>query len=94
MSIILKGIDISKDDEWLEIIIKPTKEVIVDTIRYRDNALLKTEYGSAIQIPEGHGRIGDLDELQNAIRTDIMGGLNYKFFIRNAPVILEVEGEK
>lgn len=62
MSIILKGIDMPKDDEWLEVIIKPTKEVIVDTIRYRDNALLKTEYGSAIQIPKGHGRIIDENE--------------------------------
>jgi len=53
MSIILKGIDMPKKGEWLEVIIKPTKEVIVDTIRYKDNALLKTEYGSAIQIRSG-----------------------------------------
>ena len=32
MSITLKGIDLPKEDEWLEVIIKPTKEVIVDTI--------------------------------------------------------------
>ena len=91
MSIILKGIDISKDDEWLEIIIKPTKEVIVDTIRYRDNALLKTEYGSAIQIPEGHGRIGDLDKVK---RKGIDDG--YDFYVSwtdidNEPTILEAE---
>ena len=66
MSIILKGIDISKDDEWLEIIIKPTKEVIVDTIRYRDNALLKTEYGSATQIPKNHGRLIDEREIKKS----------------------------
>ena len=65
MSLILKGIDIPKDGEWLEVIIKPTKEVIVDTIRYRDNALLKTEYESAIQIPKDHGRIGDIDCVWN-----------------------------
>ena len=45
----------------------------------------------AIQILKGHGRIGDLDELQKAIRTDIMGGLNYEYFIRNTPTILEAE---
>ena len=65
MSIILKGIDLPKEGEWLEVIIKPSREVIVDTIRYRDNALLKTEYGLVIQIPRGHGRIGDIDCVWN-----------------------------
>ena len=64
MSIILKGIDLPKEGEWLEVIIKPTKEVIVDTIRYRDNALLNTEYGSAIQISKSHGRLIDIDKLK------------------------------
>lgn len=64
MSIILKGIDMPKKGEWLEVIIKPTKEVIVDTIRYRDNALLNTEYGSAIQIPKNHGRLIDIEKLK------------------------------
>lgn len=66
MSMILKGIDIPKEGEWLEVIIKPTKEVIVDTIRYRDNALLKTEYESAIQIPKSHGRLIDEREVKKA----------------------------
>lgn len=61
MSFIIQGIDLPKDGEWLSVIIKPTKEVIVDTIRYGDYALLNTEYGSAIQIPSPHGRLGDLD---------------------------------
>lgn len=61
MSIILKGIDMPKEGEWLEVIIKPTKEVIADTIRYGDNALLKTEYDSVIQVPKGHGRLKDFD---------------------------------
>ena len=63
MSLILKGIDLPKDGEWLSVIIKPTKEVIVDTIRYGDYALLKTEYNSAIQIPKGHGRLIDADKI-------------------------------
>lgn len=54
MSLILEGIDLPKDGEWLSIIIKPTKEVIVDTLRYGDFAVLGTEYGSAIQIPKDH----------------------------------------
>jgi len=91
MSIILKGIDTPKKGEWLEVIIKPTKEVIVDTIRYKDNALLKTEYGSAIQIPKGHGRIGDLDEVR---RKGVDDG--YDFYVSwtdidNEPTILEAE---
>lgn len=70
MSIILKGIDMPKKGEWLEVIIKPTKEVIVDTIRYRDNALLNTEYGSAIQIPKNHGRLIDGDEVMKQLQVD------------------------
>ena len=66
MSLILKGIDIPKEGEWLEVIIKPTKEVIVDTIRYRDNALLNTEYGSVIQISKSHGRLVDEREVKKA----------------------------
>ena len=88
MSIILKGIDLPKEDEWLEVIIKPTKEVIVDTIRYRDNALLKTEYGSAIQIPTPHGRLIDRDDIYIG-RWDIDSDLAEQ--IQNAPTILESE---
>lgn len=66
MSLILKGIDIPTEGEWLEVIIKPTKEVIVDTIRYRDNALLKTEYESAIQIPKRHGKLIPLEDVFRA----------------------------
>lgn len=82
MSIILKGIDMPKEGEWLEVIIKPTKEVIVDTIRYGDNALLKTEYGLSIQIPRGHGRLIDADK--------------YLYFgdLEDEPTILEAEENK
>ena len=99
MSLILKGIDLPKEDEWLEVIIKPTKEVIVDTIRYRDNALLKTEYGSVIQIPKDHGRLIDGDEYLKAMRPR---GISNEVWeesetcksILNAPTILEAEGEE
>lgn len=86
MSIILKGIDVPKDGEWLEVIIKPTKEVIVDTIRYRDNALLKTEYESAIQIPKDHGRLIDMDD------TMIFHGLDKEYFEECKRKIFESHG--
>lgn len=86
MSLILKGIDTPKKGEWLEIIIKPTKEVIVDTIRYKDNALLKTEYGSAIQIPKDHGRLIDMDD------TMIFHGLHKEYFEECKRKIFEFHG--
>lgn len=91
MSLILEGIDIPKEGEWLEIIIKPTKEVIIDTIRYRDNALLKTEYSLVIQIPKGHGRLGDLDVLLEESLKE--GAYNYvdSWQIAEQPTILEAE---
>lgn len=100
MSMILKGIDIPKEGEWLEVIIKPTKEVIVDTIRYRDNALLKTEYGLVIKIPKGHGRLIDADELKEKRETMCWKDEYYMTHesdfidsrhIDNAPTILEAE---
>lgn len=81
MSLILKGIDLPHEEINLTI----TKDGRI----YFDNKYHLI--AEAIQIPKGHGRIGDLDELQKAIRTDIMGGLNYGYFIRNAPTILEAE---
>lgn len=105
MSIILKGIDLPKKGEWLEVIIKPTKEVIIDTIRYRDNALLKTEYDSAIQIPKGHRRLIDGDKLRATLRRWTEDEWNQKAspvswayayedlidLIDDAPTILEAE---
>ena len=100
MSILIKGIDIPKEGEWLEVIIKPTKEVIVDTIRYRDNALLNTEYGSAIQILTPHGRLIDGGELYKDFENQCSGECdccvheteNYDCgLIANAPTILEAE---
>lgn len=89
MSIILKGIDMPEEGEFIHVLITSNGNFGIISDKNVDIGFRK-----AIQIPKGHGRIGDLDKLQNAIKADIMGGLNYKFFIRNAPVILEVEGEK
>lgn len=100
MSIILKGIDMPKEGEWLSVIIKPTKEVIVDTIRYGDYALLKTEYGLAIQIPRVHGRLVDADDMQDKAYKRYFNNTisSYGMFevnraIDNAPTILEGEDE-
>lgn len=98
MSIILKGIDLPKEGEWLEVIIKPSREVIVDTIRYKDNALLKTEYKSASQIPKGHGRLIDADELVKHLRKDPLFDLVERYgvsgVIESRSVILEAEEYK
>lgn len=99
MSLILKGIDIPKEGEWLSVIIKPTKEVIVDTIRYGDYALLNTEYGSAVQIPEGHGRLIDANKLfyEEVGKIKPRNDEHYKAIgefmnmITNAPTIIEAE---
>ena len=45
-----------------------------------------------VEVPP-HGRLIDADALNKAIRTDIMGGLNYEYFIETAPTIIESEGE-
>ena len=86
MSIILEGIDLPEEVNGtkltLELYVRSDGKVLDDDLE---------EIAKAIQIPKGHGRIGDLDELQKAIRKDIMGGLNYEYFIRNAPTILESE---
>lgn len=87
MSLILKGIDLPSKGEDVTIEINSSGYV-------RAYSTVPMVYDSdiqAIQISRGHGRIGDLDELQKAIKTDIMGGLNYEYFIRNAPTILESE---
>lgn len=88
MSLILTGINLPKKDEFLNIYIFDNNSVFVAT-----NCSQKIEKAQAIQIPQDHGRIGDLDELRKAIRTDVMGGLNYERFIEDAPTILEPEEE-
>lgn len=87
MSLIIKGIDLPKDEK------KPLKiEIWSNGDIYKDYGYgYEYKESIAIQVPKDHGRIGDLDELQKAIRTDIMGGLNYKRYIDNAPTILEAE---
>lgn len=85
MSLILKGIDLPIDETIDETI------VIYYANRYGEMETVFVDVSDIIQIPKGHGRIGDLDGLRKAIRTDVMGGLNYERFIRDIPTILEAE---
>ena len=41
------------------------------------------------EVLEPHGGLIDADVLLEAIRTDIMGGLNYESFIREASTVIE-----
>lgn len=85
MSIILKGIDLPHEEINLTI----TKDGRI----YLDNKYHLI--AEAIQVPKEHGKIGDLDKLKKEIKeNDVMGGLNYKRYITDAPTILEVEGIK
>ena len=91
MSLILKGIDLPEKNKGLYVYIFNGKAEVVHPL---DACEVMHINGEAIQVQKDHGRIGDLDELQNAIGTDIMGGLNYESFIINAPILLEAEGEE
>ena len=86
MSLILKGIDMPEPikDQYthLELYVRSDGVVFDDDLE---------EVGQAIQIDRPHGRLIDADKLKEAIRTDIMGGLNYERFINNAHTILEAE---
>lgn len=87
MSIILKGIDLPKEGETMTVL-------AIDT----DGSVMKMQYHEwhytegieAIQIPKGHGRIGDLDELQtNVIKAMTYGDALHE--IKKAPAMLESE---
>ena len=66
MSIILKGIDSPKMGECRRIVIYDNGDVVVNEERWGEDGYkhYKTFYDvEAIQIPKGHGRIGDLEKL-------------------------------
>ena len=84
MSIILKGIDLPKEGEQHRIIVRHNGQAIL----CREVCYEKAE---AIQIPKGHGRIGDLDKVK---RKGVDDG--YDFYVSwtdidNEPTILEAE---
>ena len=98
MSLILKGIDLpTKKQKTLIVEIAWDGDVWVDN---HDRYELK--YNSAIQIPKGHGRIGDLDLLKDMIKDSVpaygigvkiptYGDMDIMDKIEFIPTILETE---
>ena len=90
MSLILKGIDLpTKKQKTLIVEIAWDGDIWVDN---HDRYELK--YNSAIQIPKGHGRIGDLDELAKHMKRNNPQTSKIKWMsivTEGAPTILEAE---
>lgn len=88
MSLILKGIDIPKKGT-IKLEIEPNGTVWAEGKDWQSY----TE--SAIQIPKGHGRLGDLDELNKSVQTwnpaYTYGRSAFTRAIDNAQTILEEE---
>lgn len=92
MSLILKGIDLPKDTVGVKLSFQCySKEN--DTIGLMVISHIEEQYvmlDDIIQIPKGHGRIGDLDELQvNVTKAMTYGDALHE--IKKAPAILESE---
>ena len=91
MSFIVKGIDMPKEGE-LHLII--TKNGIIYGAEYPNK--IKHAYplnleAQAIQIPKGHGRLGDLDYLYDRFKSNKCPDENVYRLIREEPTILEAE---
>ena len=94
MSLILKGIDRSKDGIPIRLIITSNGDVVEV---WRDG-LAKAYYpNSAIQIPKNHGRLIDGDELVKHLRKDPLFDLVERYgisgVIESRPTILDKERE-
>ena len=44
-------------------------------------------------LPEGHGKIGDIDRLQEVFRRNVVGADAYKQLFDDAPTIIEADKE-
>lgn len=58
MSFIVKGIDLPKDGESIRLVITSSGDVVEV---WRDGLAKAYHPCQAVQIPKGHGRIGDMD---------------------------------
>ena len=89
MSIILEGIDIHEKFESARLILERNEKD--GTIRVINES--SGEYiGHAIQVPKGHGRLIDADELKESIEeVDRPSGYTALVHIQYAPTILEAE---
>jgi len=101
MSIILKGIDMPKENEELTLEINHKGEMRIYSTELRE---LDRE-PIVIQIPKGHGRVGDLDLLKDMIKDSAPAyGIGVKIptyddmdimdKIEFVPTILEAEEER
>ena len=106
MSLYIKDLNIPKEGEWYNLIIKPDKEVIIDIISYKNNALLNTEYTQTIEIPTLHGDLIDRDIVRDEcyktmeelmqmttinISAEALSLLCGFTIINNAPTVIESE---
>lgn len=104
MSMVIKGLDLPTEADVIFIGITKTGKCGLEV---RRNEYMLIDYAEAIQIPKGHGRLTDIDELSSRMYheafetdTDLQkwdGGcwIRYKMFENcrdSAPTILEAEG--
>ena len=91
MSIILKGIDLPKENGFHIITIWSDGVIYARTVEgLSETTINKAE---AIQIPKTHGRIGDIDGILEALPTEYLGSTVHAI-INEAPTILEAEEQK
>lgn len=88
MSLILKGVDLPKEGETAIVLAIDIDETVMQ-LQHHEWHYTDIE---AIQIPKGHGRIGDLDELQvNVTKAMTYGDALHE--IKKSPILLESEEE-
>ena len=100
MSIILKGIDMPKMGETKRIVLYDNGQIVVDEDGWDEDGgrCYRTSYDvQAIQIPKGHGRLIDKDELLSHLKKDPLFSLVEQYgisgVIESRPTILGEEKE-
>lgn len=88
--ILIHGMEMPKDNNAISIIIFPNGKVSLAHDRKY------AEYAEAVPIPEGHGRLGDLDALMpdfaKARWEFFSDGDTFLRLLKNAPTIVPAEG--
>lgn len=87
--LVIRGMEMPKGNNAISIIIFSNGKVsLAHDKKY-------AEYAEAVPLPERHGRLGDLDELETTVIDAIEKGFNavdILLDIRFAPTIIEAEG--
>lgn len=96
MSLILKGIDLPEKNQSIFMEIFPNGRCSIMKTEKGECYELKTRSeAKAIQIPKGHGRLTDKDELLSYLKKDPLFSLVEQYgisgVIESRPTILEVE---